>query len=146
MSGGPEMLVVDGSVLLAWAVQAPASARAAALLTEDAALVAPAAALAEAVEGGRRLVRDGHMGADDVALMSGLITPLLHALVADASLMPQAATLAAEHDLSVPAAVALALAQARGAALATLDPALAEAARTVLGAARVRTLFSRTAP
>lgn len=133
-------LVVDASVLLAWAVRVPQSPAAAALLDEGTALLAPESALAEALEGACALARDGHVSADDVAEMPRLIPPLLHALVADAPLMPRAVALAAEHDLRVPAAAALALAQARGAALATIDPALARVAREVLGAERAREL------
>ena len=138
MSRQGEVLVVDGSVLLAWAVQVPASSRAVELLEEDVALLAPESALVEAVEGALRLVRDGHVSAEDAVEMPRLITPLLHALVTDAPLMGRAAELAGAHGLGLPAAAALALAQARGVALATLDPALAGVACGMLGEGRVR--------
>ncbi len=138
MSGRDDMLVIDGSVLLAWAVQTPASSRAAGLLEEGVALLATESALAEAVEGALRLVRDGHMSAADASEMPRFITPLLHALVTDAPLMGRAAELAGAHGLGLPPAAALALAQARGAVLATLDPMLAKIASEVLGEGRVR--------
>jgi len=134
------MLVVDGSVLLAWAVQAPASAAAAALPEEETELAAPQSALVEAVEGARRLARLGHVSGEDLARLPGLLAPLLTILAADASLMPQAARLAEEHELALPAALALALAQVRQGRLATLDAKLAQAAEQVLGAERVRLL------
>ncbi len=134
------MLVVDGSVLLAWAVETPVSAAAAALLEEEVALAAPQAALSEAVEGARRLMRLGHVAAEDVQRLAALLPPLLDVLAADAPLLAQATEVAAAHALPVAAALALVLARARGAALATADARLAEAARQVLGAERVRPL------
>ena len=134
------MLVVDGSVLLAWAVQTPASAAAAALLEGGMPLAAPQAALAEALEGARRLVRLGHMAEDDLKRLAGLLPPLLDVLAADAPLLPRATELATACELPLAAALALALAQARGAALATLDGRLAEAARQAQGLRDVRHL------
>ncbi len=134
------MLVVDGTVLLACVVETPFSSAAAALLEEvvgDAALLVPQAALVEALEGARRLVQLGHMAAEDMAQLPKLLMPLAEVLAADAPLLEEAAQLALMHALVIPAALALALAQRRGARLATVDARLAEVARQVLGAERV---------
>ncbi len=134
------MLVVDGTVLLALAVQTPASGAVAALLEEDVDLAAPQAALTEALEGARRLARLGHMAVEDAGALARLLPPLLQVLAADAPLAGAAMELAGAHALPLPAALALALARARNAPLATLDKRLADAARQVLGEQRVRLL------
>ena len=131
------MLVIDGTILLALAVETPQSGFAAGLVEEHA-LAAPQAALAEALEGARRLMREGHVAQADFERLPGLWAPLLSVLAADAPLLSRAAHLAAAYDLPAPAALALALAEARESGLATLDERLADAARDVLGSGRVR--------
>jgi predicted nucleic acid-binding protein len=130
------MLVIDGTILLALAVETPQSGFARAQVEEGAALAAPQAALAEALEGARRLMKEGHVAQADFERLPGLWAPLLAVLAADAPLLGRAAHLAAAYDLATPAALALALAENKGAPLATLDARLANAALDVLGAGR----------
>ncbi len=132
------MLVVDGTILLALAVDTPHSAAAEALAEENAALAAPQAALAEALEGARTLMQEGHLAQADFEQLPGLWTPLLSVLAADAPLARRAAHFAAAYELTMTAALALALAEAKGAPLATLDERLAHAALDALGTDRVR--------
>ncbi len=131
------MLVIDGTILLALAVETPQSGFAASLLVAGEALAAPQAALVEALEGARRLMKEGHLAQADFEQLPALLPSLLSVLAADAALLPRAAHLAAVYDLPVPAALALALAEAKEAALATLDLRLAHAGLDVLGAERV---------
>ena len=132
------MLVVDGTILLALAVATPFSGGTEALLSDETTLAAPQAALAEALEGARVLMRDGHLAQTDFEQLPGLWAPLLSVLAADAPLAARAAHLAAAYELVMPAALVLALAEAKRAALATLDARLAHAALDVLGVDRVR--------
>ena len=131
------MLVIDGTILLALAVEAPHSAFAASLVAANEMLAAPQAALVEAVEGARRLTKEGHLAQADYEKLPGLLPPLLAVLASDAPLLPRAAHVAVAHDLPLAAALALALAEARDARLATLDARLARAGLDVLGAKRV---------
>lgn len=134
------MIVVDGTLLLALAVATPFSSAAEALVQGNVTLAAPQAALAEALEGARALMRDGHLARADFEQLPGLWTPLLAVLAADAPLAARAAHLAAAYELTMPAALTLALAEAKGAVLATLDARLAHAALDVLGMDKVRHL------
>ena len=131
------MLVIDGTILLALAVEAPQSGFAASLLAADAALAAPQAALVEALEGARRLMKEGHLAQVDYERLPGLLPPLLSVLAADAPLLLRAAHFSAVYDLPMPAALALALAEAKRAALATLDAQLAHAGLDALDGERV---------
>ena len=132
------MMVVDGTILLALAVATPHSSAAEALVEENLTLAAPQAALSEALEAARALMRQGHLAQTDFERLPALWPPLLTVLAADAPLMTRAAHFAAAHELMMPAALALALAEAKGAALATLDEKLAQAALDVLGMDRVQ--------
>ena len=132
------MLVIDGTILLALAVQAPQSGPVASLLEEAGeALAAPQAALVEALEGARQLMKEGHLAQADFEQLPALLPPLLSVLAADAALLPRAVHFAAVYDLKLAASLALALAEARGAPLMTLDSQLAHAALDALGAERV---------
>ncbi len=123
------MIVVDATILLAWAVDTPQSSAATALLADDSALAAPQAALTEALEGARKLAALGHMAEEDAAALAHVLPPLLAHITTDAPLMPRAFALATRHDLPLSAALALALAAQQRAPLATLDARLAAAAR-----------------
>ena len=132
------MLVVDGTILLALAVEKGVFTAAEALVEENAALAAPQAALSEALEGARVLMRAGHLAQTDFERLPGLWTPLLSVLAADAPVAMRAAHLAAAYELAMPAALTLALAEGKGAPLATLDERLAHAALDVLGMDKIR--------
>ena len=131
------MLVIDGTILLALAVEAPQSGFARERMRQGAPTGAPQAALTEALEAARRLMREGHLARADFQQLPELWMPLLSVLAADAPLLPRAARFAAAYDLPMAAALALALAEVKGAALATLDVQLAHAGLDALGVERV---------
>ena len=70
------MLVIDGTILLALAVETPQSGFAASLLVAGEALAAPQAALVEALEGARRLMKEGHIAQADFERLRDV--PFLH--------------------------------------------------------------------
>jgi predicted nucleic acid-binding protein len=126
------MIVVDSTIIVAWGVQAPWSHAAARLLEEGEPLMAPQMALGEAWRALRALCGQGHVREADFVRLSALLPGALAGIAPDQSLMPAAAKLVTEHDLTAEAALCLALASARKGRLATADPAFAREAMRVL--------------
>ncbi len=131
------MIVVDATVMAAWAVQVPHSARAARLLEEGRPLAAPEGALSAALEGIRRLASDGHVHEMMLKEIVRIIPVMLTAIVPDAGLLTAAMHHALERRLPLDAALCLSLAERRGWTLASADRNFIKAAGGLLPAERL---------
>ncbi|WP_038036544.1 type II toxin-antitoxin system VapC family toxin [Thermopetrobacter sp. TC1] len=136
------MIVVDATVMAAWAVQVPHSARAARLLEEGQPLAAPEGALTAALEGLRRLAAGGHINDMILKEAAGIIPAMLHAIVPDAGLITAAMQHATERRLPLDAALCLSLAERRGWALASADRQFIKAAGGLLPSERLHLIQS----
>jgi predicted nucleic acid-binding protein len=125
------LIVIDASIATKWLSAEPDSAKAARILERDDAFIAPDIVLAETANALWKKYRTGDIdkGGLDDAVAALLAADLV--LIGTSELLKEATALAAAHKHSVYDCLYLALAQHRGAVLATADDRLARLSRSV---------------